>query len=84
MHGPQRHSLEKKTAKFSVYSAGFQVPTDSEWKHIPDKVEDIHILPTSREQSDSVQIGLIPLNWAVISCLNFSPVHFAKCGSNIL
>ena len=26
------------------------------------KVEDIHILPTSREQSDSVQIGLIPLN----------------------
>jgi len=47
----------------------------------PVEVADIHIPPTSRAQCDSVQIGLIPHNWAVISCLWLAHLIYAKYGS---
>ena len=61
-----------------------EAPLKSKLLHINHKVGDIHIAPTSRANCDSIQIGLIPLNSAVISCLNLAPLLFDKSASNIL
>ena len=48
------------------------------------KVEDIHNPPTSRANCDSIQIGLIPLISAVISCFHLAQLAFDKYTSIIL